>query len=735
LIACCPEGCRKCGGSGCKKRPGGGQNCCATNVLQREDCGEGVDAPCKIVVTPEPTPAPTIELCLGAAGHDECPSGCNKITDEDTCKMLAGIYNTRMGTNYKYSTMPKTCKPGHKYYGDYVCVVQLAIRPKLIRRTACHGGAAHWLCSSLPTVPTPSPTESPTQEPTVEVLTLEPTPAPTTASPTPEPTPLPVAPPVPQPTPSPTLEPTMEPTIRLCLGAPGRDYCPEGCNKITDEETCKLLGNIYNTRFKKNVGYGQMPKECTPQSGWYGDYVCVAQLGTKPKVIRRTACHGKKARWLCSSLPTKPTPAPTPYPTMEPTVEVTPVPTPSPTKPEPTPAPTEADPTPQPTDYPTPAPLETPTAEPVVEPTEEPVVEPTEEPVVEPTEEPTVDTCMENTSKGSCYKAGCYFTKIKKDQTVGGVTNNEETNKKYPKPLKACVTASCDLSTSEGAKKCEKRVGCAFIDGKCIEGEPRLECKDGKREKACPPADYLQCTWNEERGKCQDGAPEVPESCGELEKKFCEGNNYDLVCAWDKESLTCIDKPEDPTSCDQLVKKTCDPNDFGLDCVFDKESQACIDKPEDPTSCDQLVKKTCNPNDFGLVCVFDKESQLCVDDVSDPTAEPTVEPTKEPTVEPTKGVSCSELEKKYCGTMGMGCVWQKFTEECMDALTRCDQGFKNYCEEIPGLDSCIWDKQGELCKDSNEINNNSPCGRHTKRRECQSDLVGCNWTGSLCVEA
>merc|ERR1719191_69208 len=222
---------------------------------------------------------------------------------------------------------------------------------------------------------------------------------------------------------------------------------------------------------------------------------------------------------------------------------------------------------------------------------------------------------MENTSKGSCMKAGCFFTKLKQDKTIGGITNNQETNKKYPKPMKVCVTAGCELSTKEGQKKCEKRDGCAFIDGKCVEGEPKMVCKDGKREKSCPPADYLECTWNAEKGKCQDGAPEVPESCGELEKK------------------------------------TCNPNSFGLDCVFDKESQTCIDKPEGPTACSQLVKKTCNPNDFGLVCVFDKESQLCVDDVSEPTAEPTKEPTVEPTVEDT---SCGDLDKKNLRNDGHG---------------------------------------------------------------------------------
>jgi len=158
--------------------------------------------------------------------------------------------------------------------------------------------------------------------------------------------------PAPEPVQAPTEEPTVEPTIALCVGEIGKDKCPEGCNKVVDSDTCKQLLGLLNTRYNRNIGWSD-DEECFNEK-FRGEKHCVINNYEKEGARARIAeCHAGGARWLCSSLPTIPTPAPTPGPVEAPTE--TPAPVMPPTE-EPVEAPTE-----------TPAPVPSPTAEPTKE--------------------------------------------------------------------------------------------------------------------------------------------------------------------------------------------------------------------------------------------------------------------------------------------------------------------------------------------------------------------------------
>merc|ERR1719300_2073248 len=280
--------------------------------------------------TPLPTPAPTsrptlaptkefdhVELCLGNPGKHECPEDCNRVVDDETCRLLAGLYNERNNMNLPYTGyQPTRVGDGwdcpKQYWSDdhVVCLANLDTTGRQIRLSGCHGSKARFLCSSLPTV-------------------------------TEEPTPLP--------TPAPTSRPTLAPTkefdhVELCLGYPGKHECPEECNRVVDDETCRLLAGLYNERNNMNLPYtGYQPTrvgdtwDC-PKQYWSDDHVvCLANLDTTGRQIRVSGCHGSKARFLCSNLPTvteEPTAEPTKKVTDEPTAEPTEEPTQEEVKPE-----------------------------------------------------------------------------------------------------------------------------------------------------------------------------------------------------------------------------------------------------------------------------------------------------------------------------------------------------------------------------------------------------------------
>lgn len=92
---CCPASCGECGGDGCSSRPGGGENCCTSNMKNADrDC-----SPCVVTATKSPTKYPTsiptteaygitIEVVFDYEFDDTDTAVISDILEQETNKII-----------------------------------------------------------------------------------------------------------------------------------------------------------------------------------------------------------------------------------------------------------------------------------------------------------------------------------------------------------------------------------------------------------------------------------------------------------------------------------------------------------------------------------------------------------------------------------------------------------------------------------------------------------------------